>query len=216
VIAAVLLVSSFLPTIGMSVFPVHPDGHGGFTTDLATQWKGDPVAGIVTFFRPEALAFWAGVWVGFLAFTILVIATNAGLIGISRLSYSLASNDLFPKAFARLHPRFRTPFVSILAFGAVAALLVVPGQIDLMAAVYSLAATFAFATAHLAVMRLRLVEPRLRRPFTMPLNVRWGRASIPLLSVIGALAIGAVSPSSCSRTSRARRSSTWAGCPPGR
>jgi basic amino acid/polyamine antiporter, APA family len=192
VIAAVLLVSSFLPTIGMSVFPVHPDGHGGFTTDLATQWKGDPVAGIVTFFRPEALAFWAGVWVGFLAFTILVIATNAGLIGISRLSYSLASNDLFPKAFARLHPRFRTPFVSILAFGAVAALLVVPGQIDLMAAVYSLAATFAFATAHLAVMRLRLVEPRLRRPFTMPLNVRWGRASIPLLSVIGALAIGAV------------------------
>jgi len=135
VIAAVLLVSSFLPTIGMSVFPVHPDGHGAFTTDLATHWKGDPVAGIVTFFRPEALAFWAGVWVGFLAFTILVIATNAGLIGISRLSYSLASNDLFPKAFARLHPRFRTPFVSILAFGVVAALLVVPGQIDLMAAI---------------------------------------------------------------------------------
>ena len=33
VIAAVLFVSAFLPTIGMSVFPVHPDGHGGFATD---------------------------------------------------------------------------------------------------------------------------------------------------------------------------------------
>ncbi len=192
VIGAVLFVSAFLPTIGVSVFPVHLDGHGHWVTDLATRWKDDPVAGIVTFFRPEALAFWAGVWVAILAFTILVIATNAGLIGISRLSYSLASNDLFPRAFSRLHPRFRTPFVSIIVFGIVAALLIVPAQIDLMASVYSLAATFAFATAHLAVMRLRFVEPGLRRPFTMPFNVPFGRSSIPVLSVVGALAIGAV------------------------
>jgi APA family basic amino acid/polyamine antiporter len=192
VIAAVLFVSAFLPTIGMSVFPVHPDGHGGFTTDLATRWKDDPVAGIVTFFRPEALAFWSGIWVAILAFTILVIATNAGLIGISRLSYSLASNDLFPGVFSRLHPRYRTPFVSIIVFGIVAGLLMLPAQIDLMASIYSLAATFAFATAHLAVMRLRFVEPHLRRPFRMPLNIPFGRSSIPLLSVIGALGIGAV------------------------
>jgi amino acid transporter len=192
VIGAVLFVSAFLPSIGMSVFPVHADGHGGFITDLATTWKGDPVAGIVTFFRPEALAFWAGVWVAILAFTILVIATNAGLIGISRLSYSLACNDLFPAAFSRLHPRFRTPFVSIITFGLVAALLIVPGQIDLMASIYSLAATFAFAIAHIAVMRLRFVEPHLRRPFQMPLNIPFGRSSIPVLSVIGALGIGAV------------------------
>jgi basic amino acid/polyamine antiporter, APA family len=192
VIGAVLFVSAFLPTIGMSVFPVHPDGHGYFTTDLATVWKGDPVAGIVTFFHPQWLAYWAGVWVAILAFTILVIATNAGLIGISRLSYSLASSDLFPGAFAKLHPKFRTPFISIIVFGIAAAFLIVPGQIDLMAAVYSLAATFAFAVAHLAVMRLRFVEPRLHRPFRMPLNVAFGRASIPVLSVIGAIAIGSV------------------------
>ncbi len=192
VIAAVLLVSTFLPTIGMSVFPVHPDGHGGFSTDLATRWKDDPVAGIVTFFRPEALAFWAGVWVAILAFTILVIATNAGLIGISRLSYSMAANKLFPRVFSRLHPRFRTPFVSIIVFGIVAAVLILPGQIDLMASVYSLAATFAFAMAHLAVMRLRFVEPYLRRPFQMPLNIPFGASKIPVLSVVGALAIGAV------------------------
>jgi len=192
VIVAVLFVSAFLPTIGMSVFPVHPDGHGGFTTALATTWKDDPVAGIVSFFRPEALAFWAGVWVAILAFTILVIATNAGLIGISRLSYSLATNDLFPGVFSRLHPKYRTPFVSIIVFGVVAALLIVPAQIDLMASVYSLAATFAFATAHIAVMRLRFVEPHLRRPFRMPFNIPFGRSSIPVLSVIGALAIGAV------------------------
>jgi APA family basic amino acid/polyamine antiporter len=192
VIVAVLFVSAFLPTVGMSVFPVHPDGHGGYITALATTWKDDPVAGIVTKFPFEWLAFWAGVWVAILAFTILVIATNAGLIGISRLSYSLAQNDLFPKAFSRLHPKFKTPYISIIVFGVIAALLILPAKIDLMGAVYSLAATFAFATAHLAVMRLRFVEPELYRPYKMPINIPFGRASIPVLSVIGALAIGSV------------------------
>jgi APA family basic amino acid/polyamine antiporter len=193
VIVAVLFVSAFLPTIGMSVFPVHldPVTHQ-YTTGLATQWKNDPVAGIVSKFSPPALAYWAGVWVAILAFTILVIATNAGLIGLSRLSYSLASNQVFPKRFSALHPRFKTPYLSILVFGAGAALLILPNRIDQMAAVYSLAATFAFCTAHLSVMRLRYVVPAMYRPYRMPLNIPFGRSSIPLLSVLGALAIGSV------------------------
>ena len=200
VIAAVLFVSAFLPTIGMSVFPVHFD-HGVFTTDLATTYKADPVSGIVTvgFMRVfQPLAFWAGIWVGILAFTILVIATNAGLIGISRLSYSLAGADLLPRQFATLHPRFKTPYVSIVVFGLAAALLVMPGilvgssEIDLMSAVYSLAATFAFCSAHLSVMRLRFVEPHLYRPYRMPGNVKFGRDSLPILSLVGAIAIGTV------------------------
>ena len=193
VIIAVLLVSSFLPTVGLSVFPVHLDSHGQFVTDLASdKWINDPVSGIVTFFRPAALAYWAGVWVAILAFTILVIATNAGLIGISRLSYSLASNNLFPRPFATLHPKFKTPWVSVVVFGILAAILILPNQINLMAAVYSLAATFAFCTAHLSVMRLRYVHPELVRPYRMPFNISFGRAAIPVLSVVGALAIGAV------------------------
>src|SRR5579859_7071784 len=203
VIVAVLFVSAFLPTIGVSVFPVVPDGHGYFTTALATTWKADPVAGIVTGFNKvqdigQALAFWASIWVGILAFTILVIATNAGLIGISRLSYSLAGAHLLPSRFSALHPKFKTPYVSIVVFGAAAALLVVPGivtgsaVIDLLAAVYSLAATFAFCSAHLSVMRLRFIEPALYRPYRMPGNIRFGRDYIPIISVIGALAIGTV------------------------
>ncbi len=199
VIVAVLFVSAFLPTIGISVFPVHLD-HGMYTTALATTYKDDPVAGIVTGFArvSDALAFWAGIWVGILAFTILVIATNAGLIGISRLSYSLAGAHLLPNRFAMLHPKFKTPYFSIVVFGLVAALLVVPGMIpgakviDLLAAVYSLAATFAFCSAHLSVMRLRFIEPDLYRPYRMPGNIRFGRDYIPVLSVVGALAIGTV------------------------
>lgn len=61
-----------------------------------------------------------------------------------------------------------------------------------MSAVYSLAATVAFCSAHLSVMRLRFVEPDLYRPYRMPFNIKFGRDSIPVLSLVGALAIGTV------------------------
>ncbi len=199
VIAAVLFVSAFLPTIGVSVFPVTFE-HGHWVTMLGTTYKDDPVAGIVTGFGnvSQTLAFWAGIWVGILAFTILVIATNAGLIGISRLSYSLGGAHLLPHRFASLHPKFKTPYFSIIVFGIAAIVLVLPGiaagnaVIDLLAAVYSLAATFAFCSAHLSVMRLRFVEPDLYRPYRMPGNIPFGREQIPILSLLGALAIGTV------------------------
>jgi len=202
VIAAVLFVSAFLPTIGVSVFPVFFDHQVGYTTLLGTTYKADPVSGIVnvgfTQIHLATLAFWATIWVGFLAFTILVIATNAGLIGISRLGYSLAGADSLPRVFGSLHPKFKTPYMSIMIFGLAAALLVLPGivlgskEIDLMSAVYSLAATFAFCSAHLSVMRLRFVEPDLYRPYRMPGNIKFGRDSIPILSLVGAIAIGTV------------------------
>ena len=200
VIGAVLFVSLFLPTIGMSVFPVQLDASGHYTTALATTYKASPVVGIVTGFShvSETLAFLAGIWIAFVAFAILVIATNAGLIGISRLSFSLATSDLLPRRFGHLHSRYKTPYISIVVFGILAAVLVLPGllaaedEINLLGAVYSLAATFAFCAAHLAVMRLRYVEPELYRPYQMPFNIPFGRASIPVLSVVGALAIGIV------------------------
>ncbi len=194
VIIAVIIVSAALPTIGVSVFPVHydPATHQYLTALGSPQNRNDPVSAIVGQFQPAWLGQVAQAWVSVLAFTILVIGSNAGLIGISRLSYSLASHDLFPKAFARLHPRFQTPYVAIIVFGLTSCLLVVSNEIALMAAVYSLAATFAFSSAHLSVIRLRYVEPDMRRPFKIPLNIPFGRSSIPVLSAVGFVAIAAV------------------------
>src|SRR5207302_8412851 len=85
-----------------------------------------------------------------------------------------------------------------MAVAIVAGLLVRSGlvaggkEIDLMRAVYSLAATFAFCSAHLSVMRLRFIEPALHRPYRMPWNIKFGRDSIPVLSLVGALFIGTV------------------------
>src|SRR5258708_30188081 len=123
---------------------------------------------------------------------------SAGGFGMTLLRFSRAGAEMLPKSFAALHPRFKTPYVSIVVFGILAAMLVLPGilvggkEIDLMSAVYSLAATFAFCSAHLSVMRLRFVEPELYRPYRMPFNIRFGRASAPILSLVCSLAIGTV------------------------
>src|SRR2546421_5442699 len=113
VIVAVLFVSAFLPTIGVSVFPIYYDQHmHSYTTQLATTWKNDPVAGIVAGFMGP-LRLWAQVWVGILAFTILVIATNAGLLGISRLSYSMAGGDLLPHRLPEVPPKVQNPYLAV-------------------------------------------------------------------------------------------------------
>ena len=56
------------------------------------------------------------IYVGLLAATILFIATNAGVIGASRITYSMATYRQIPEVFRRLHPRFKTPWLALLVF----------------------------------------------------------------------------------------------------
>ncbi|MEE9202483.1 MAG: APC family permease, partial [Dehalococcoidia bacterium] len=115
--------------------------------ELATNWAKDPIAGIAHFLplqlasqAPEGpVASVVFVWfvellqrllppiVALLGGTILLIATNAGLIGISRLAFSLGRHRQLPGAFSRIHHRFKTPYVGIIVFSAIALLILVPG-----------------------------------------------------------------------------------------
>ena len=47
---------------------------------------------------------------------ILLIATNAGLIGVSRLTYSMGQHRQLPEGLRQVHPRYRTPYIAILIF----------------------------------------------------------------------------------------------------
>ena len=69
------------------------------------------------------------IYVGVLAATILFIATNAGVIGASRITYSMASYRQLPGVFRRLHPRFKTPWLSLVVFAGIAPILIIlPGR----------------------------------------------------------------------------------------
>lgn len=165
-----------------------------YVTDLSEQWLEDPVMGIV---RDEnrgiasilpTMATVLAVWVGILAATILLIATNAGILGISRLTYSMGQHKQLPPFLGRLSSRFQTPYMAIIFAGVVAAILILPGRIDLLADLYSFGAMIGFTSAHLSVIMLRIKEPELRRPFKAPLNFRIRGVELPLTAILGGLA----------------------------
>src|SRR5439155_21373887 len=122
---------------------------------------------------------------GVLAATILFIATNAGLIGMSRLSWSLAEHRQLPTLFSRLHPTFRTPWFTILFFSALAALLILPGETKVLGNLYSFGAMLSFTTAHVDVIALSINWPGQERPYRLPLNLRVRGYTIPLSDVMG-------------------------------
>ncbi len=158
-------------------------------TQLGSNYEQDPVLGMVRFL-PDNVAWlrWVlGPWVGVLAATILFIATNAGIIGVSRLAYSLGQHRQLPRALGRVHPTRLTPFIAISVFGAVAVILILPGQVTLLADVYAFGSMISFTAAHISVIVLRFREPELERPFRAPLNVRVRGVPVPLTAVIGAI-----------------------------
>ena len=61
---------------------------------------------------------------------ILLIATNAALIGLSRLTFSMGQHRQLPEILRAVHPRFKTPYVAIIVFSAIAALVMAPGKTD--------------------------------------------------------------------------------------
>ena len=70
------------------------------------------------------------IYVGVLAATILFIATNAGVIGASRITYSMATYRQLPEVFRRLHPRFKTPWLALVLFAGLAPIaILLPGDV---------------------------------------------------------------------------------------
>src|SRR5436853_6405189 len=104
VVVAVAVIYAFLPVVALSAMPV-VHGH----TALAGEFAGDPILGVVRNLHLGALQHPAEIYVGILASTILFIATNAGLIGVSRLTYSMGQYRQLPQRLRALHPRYRTP-----------------------------------------------------------------------------------------------------------
>src|SRR5690242_20109220 len=127
VLIAVIGLFAGISIISMSALPVTQNAAGHYSTALGTTYKDDPVLGIVSALHLHGTMLTvARYYIGALAATILIIATNAGLIGISRLSWSLAEHRQLPSLFSNLHPKYRTPWFTITFFSAIAVLLIIP------------------------------------------------------------------------------------------
>jgi len=191
VLIAVIGLFAGISIISMSALPVTQDAAGNYSTALGTTFKDDPVLGIVSALHLHGtLETVARYYIGALAATILIIATNAGLIGISRLSWSLAEHRQLPGIFSSLHPRYRTPWFTITFFSLIAIVLLVPGETDFLGNLYSFGAMLSFTIAHVSIVALRLRDPHRDRPYRAPWNVNFRGRPVPMTAVVGALGTG--------------------------
>jgi amino acid transporter len=97
-----------------------------------------------------------------------VSALNAVVIGSSRVAFAMGRERQLPGSLGRLHHRFGTPFVAILASAAVMLVAVVVVPIRIVGNLASLFSLLGFVIVNLSVIRLRRQQPDLRRPFEIP------------------------------------------------
>jgi APA family basic amino acid/polyamine antiporter len=194
-IGCVVLVYVLIALVGLSAFPA-PQG----TTALGTEWLRSPIMGIVSALQAH-VPYWFGrvlrVYVGLTGALVLLAAATTSISGFGRLAYSLGEHGQLPRAFGRLHRRTLVAPASVVAASGIAIGLLIGtaflrNEITFLASLFSFGVLLAFTAAQLAVIKLRVTQPELHRPFRVPLGIRVRGATIPLPSVVGALATSAV------------------------
>ncbi len=165
--------------------------------ELASEWSRDPVAGIAANLPFVILQDILRPIIAILAASILLIAANAGIMGISRLSYYMAGHGLQPAIFSRLHPRFKTPYSSIIVFCIVAILILLPGffATDVfknMGALYAFGSLLSFMFAHASIIALRIKKPQLERPFKVGMNIKIKQREIPVSAILALVTLSAI------------------------
>ena len=191
---AVFAIYFTLPLVALSALPVHLiDGHQTTLLALDPQqggFKNDPVLGVIENLGISGTLLSAlKIYVGVLAATILFIATNAGIIGASRITYSMATYRQLPEVFRRLHPRFKTPWLSLIVFaGFVSIIVLLPGKTDFLGTMYSFGAMLSFTGAHVSVIQLRRRYPDQELAFRARPNITFRGVSWPVFAFFGGTA----------------------------
>jgi len=160
----------------------------------------DPIAWLAS--HIPFLGLFAGPYVAMLGATLLLISSNSGVFGASRITYSMARFDLLPRWFAKVHPKFRTPVRTLIVFSGVALLeLWLAGlssnAYDVLGNMYAFGAATAYMLVFVSLLVLRFVDPWTPRPFKVPLNIplrgKDGEVRrLPLVGVLGFLGISTI------------------------
>ncbi len=125
-------------------------------------------------------------WLGYLinigAISGLASVVLVMLMGQPRIFYSMARDGLLPAVFGKVHPTFKTPYISTIITGLVAAVIAGIFPIGLLGELVSIGTLLAFVIVCGGILVLRRTQPGLHRPFRTPL--------VPLVPILGILICG--------------------------
>ena len=162
--------------------------------------NGDPIAWLAS--HIPILGLFAGPYVALLGATLLLISSNSGVFGASRITYSMARFNLLPQWFAKVHPKFRTPARSLIVFSGIALLELwlaglSPNAYDVLGNMYAFGAATAYMLVFVSLLVLRFIDPWTPRPFKVPLNIKiHGKDGeihlLPIVGILGFLGISSI------------------------
>jgi len=189
------------PTAGWARDPVAGIANGISSVmsprEMATRITSQEELGIVLTWIFTGIRNMLPVLVAILASTILLVAANGNVLGISRLTYNMSSYRQLPAALSRVHHRFRTPYVAIILFGLICLLVLIPGFFSPgffadLGAIYVFGSLLCFALSHAAILGLRVRRPDLPRPFKLRGNIRVRGRELPITAVLGLIATSGI------------------------
>lgn len=179
-IVAVVVFAVGLSTLSMGLMPWQ---------DLAAS-QTDPMAAIAS--RIPYIGHFLAPIVALTGFTICYVSTNTGVIGASRVVFSMGRFSLMPTWFYKVHKRFRTPIRTIAVFGVIGAAIALVGELHFVADLYNFGALLSYVIVNLSLIVLRNKEPDAYRawklPGTLKIQMRGRTILVPVVSIIGTIA----------------------------
>jgi APA family basic amino acid/polyamine antiporter len=218
-ILTILIYALAYSNLALGMTPSHPvplDAHGHTQTFFAYLGNDDNNGKAVAVLAANVPYFGgvAAFYVPILGAILLLISSNSGVFGASRIAYAMSRSRLLPGFFEHVHRRFRTPAVSIIIFCSIAVLVLIfaalpsldpaaqalydrlfrgEAGIVVLGDLYAFGAATSYSFVFIALIALRLRDPLSPRKFRIPLNIpftfRGELVQFPIVGIIGFLGI---------------------------
>ncbi|MDI6782617.1 MAG: APC family permease [bacterium] len=143
----------------------------------------------------------AGPLTAILGAALLFISTNTGIVGASRLAYSMSQFNGISEWFNKVHSKYKTPVRTIIVFSGLGIIelflaFLTPKTMNTLGNMYAFGASLGYSLVFISLIKLRFSDPYTPRPYKMPLNIRFKYQQqvieFPILGIVGLMGISTI------------------------
>ncbi|HEV2038342.1 MAG TPA: APC family permease [Candidatus Eremiobacteraceae bacterium] len=202
-ILTILIFALAYSNLVLGMHPVHT-AHGGLVPMYQYIGSGDNNDKAIAVLASQIpyLGFIFALYVPLVGALLVLISSNSGVFGASRIAYSMAKFNVLPSWFQVTNPKTRTPIGTIVVFSGIAAIelcaayLQGPHAIGFLADLYAFGAALSYTLVFIALITLRFSDSiaprRFKMPWNIPMTVFGKKGDVSILAVIGTLGIFAI------------------------